>query len=75
MRVKDILLEPLNIHDKKNSKSHKMVDSVLNALREVGLGPPEEIADRPPLYTLRRAKTESGNSTCPGPSTFTNRCR
>jgi peptide/nickel transport system ATP-binding protein len=50
MKVKDIILEPLNIHDRKNSKSHKL-DSVLNALREVGLEPPEEIADRLP-YTL-----------------------
>jgi peptide/nickel transport system ATP-binding protein len=50
MRVKDIILEPINIHDREATKSHKLED-VQNALREVGLDPPEEIADRFP-YTL-----------------------
>src|SRR5688572_8885261 len=47
MKVRDIIMEPINIHDKRTSKDQK-IENVLNALREVGLEPPEEIATRLP---------------------------
>lgn len=50
MKVRDIIMEPINIHDKRSSKEQKL-ENVLNALREVGLEPPEEVAGRLP-YTL-----------------------
>ena len=50
MKVRDIIMEPINIHDKESSKQQKS-EKVLNALREVGLEPPEEVIDRLP-YTL-----------------------
>src|SRR5215211_6225962 len=50
MKVGDIIMEPINIHDKRTSKEQKL-ENVLNALREVGLEPPEEVAGRLP-YTL-----------------------
>jgi peptide/nickel transport system ATP-binding protein len=50
MKVRDIIMEPINIHDKRASKAQKL-EYVLNALHEVGLEPPEEIAGRLP-YTL-----------------------
>lgn len=50
MKVKDIIMEPINIHEKRTSKEQKL-ENVLNALREVGLEPAEEIASRLP-YTL-----------------------
>lgn len=50
MKVKDIIMEPINIHEKRTSKEQKL-ENVLNALREVGLEPADEIASRLP-YTL-----------------------
>jgi peptide/nickel transport system ATP-binding protein len=50
MRVRDIVLEPVNIHDKRSPKEQK-IQKVLIALREVGLEPAEEIAGRLP-YSL-----------------------
>jgi peptide/nickel transport system ATP-binding protein len=50
MKVSDIIMEPINIHDKTATKEQKL-ENVLNALREVGLEPPEEVAGRLP-YTL-----------------------
>jgi peptide/nickel transport system ATP-binding protein len=50
MKVKDIIMEPINIHEKRTSKEQKL-ENVLNALREVGLEPAEEVASRLP-YTL-----------------------
>ena len=50
MKIRDIILEPINIHDKIASKEQKL-EKVLYALDEVGLQPPEDIAGRLP-YTL-----------------------
>jgi peptide/nickel transport system ATP-binding protein len=50
MRVRDIIMEPINIHHNKIPKQLKY-ENVLNALREVGLEPAEEVAARLP-YTL-----------------------
>ena len=50
MRVKDIIMEPINIHDKISSKEQRL-EYVLNALSDVGLEPPADIASRLP-YTL-----------------------
>jgi peptide/nickel transport system ATP-binding protein len=50
MKVKDLIMEPINIHDKISSKEHRL-EQVLNALREVGLEPAEDIAGRLP-FTL-----------------------
>jgi peptide/nickel transport system ATP-binding protein len=50
MKISDIVMEPINIHDKTSSKEHK-IENVLSALREVGLEPAEEIARRLP-YSL-----------------------
>ena len=47
MKIMDIVMEPLNIHDKTSSKEQK-VEKVLSALREVRLEPAEEIAARHP---------------------------
>ncbi|HEY6756097.1 MAG TPA: ATP-binding cassette domain-containing protein [Nitrososphaera sp.] len=50
MKIGAILMEPISIHDKISSKEQK-IEKVLNALREVGLEPPQEIAGRLP-HTL-----------------------
>ena len=50
MKVKDIIMEPINIHDKISSKEQRS-EQVLNALSDVGLEPAEDIAGRLP-YTL-----------------------
>lgn len=50
MRVRDIIMEPINIHDKTSSREQRL-EKVLNALRDVGLEPAEDIAGRLP-YTL-----------------------
>lgn len=47
MKVMDIVMEPVNIHDRASSKEQK-VEKVLAALREVRLEPAEEIAERLP---------------------------
>jgi peptide/nickel transport system ATP-binding protein len=50
MKISDIVMEPLNIHDKTSSKEQKM-EKVLAAVQDVGLEPAEEIANRLP-HTL-----------------------
>ncbi len=50
MKISDIVMEPLNIHDKRMSREQK-VEKVLLAIREVGLEPAEDIAGRLP-HTL-----------------------
>jgi peptide/nickel transport system ATP-binding protein len=50
MKISDIVMEPVNIHDKMSSREQK-IQKVLSALEEVGLEPAEEIARRLP-YTL-----------------------
>ncbi len=50
MKVRDIIMEPLIINDKESSKEQK-IERVLNALREVGLEPAQDIAGRLP-FTL-----------------------
>ncbi|MDP8902827.1 MAG: ATP-binding cassette domain-containing protein, partial [Thermoproteota archaeon] len=50
MKVRDIVMEPISIHDSRISKQQKL-ENVLTALREVGLEPAEEVAGRLP-YTL-----------------------
>jgi peptide/nickel transport system ATP-binding protein len=47
MKIVDIVMEPLNIHDKASSKLEKL-EKVLGALREVRLEPAEDIAARHP---------------------------
>jgi peptide/nickel transport system ATP-binding protein len=47
MKIMDIVMEPVNIHDKTSSKEQKM-DKVLSALRDVRLEPAGEIAVRFP---------------------------
>ncbi|MGI0048319.1 MAG: dipeptide/oligopeptide/nickel ABC transporter ATP-binding protein [Nitrososphaera sp.] len=47
MKIMDIVMEPLNIHDRASSKEKK-VEKVLAALREVRLEPAEEIAAKYP---------------------------
>lgn len=47
MKVMDIVMEPVNIHDGSSSKGQK-VEKVLAALREVRLEPAEEISSRLP---------------------------
>lgn len=47
MKIIDIVMEPLNIHDKTSSKEQK-IEKVLAALRDVRLEPAEEIAGRLP---------------------------
>jgi peptide/nickel transport system ATP-binding protein len=50
MKISDIVMEPLNIHDKTSSKEQK-IEKVLSAIEDVGLTPAEEIAGRLP-HTL-----------------------
>jgi peptide/nickel transport system ATP-binding protein len=50
MRIKDIIMEPINIHDKISSKEQRL-EYVLNALSDVGLEPPTDLASRLP-HTL-----------------------
>ena len=50
MKISDIVMEPVNIHDNISSREQK-IQKVLSALRGVGLEPAEEIAHRLP-YTL-----------------------
>lgn len=47
MKINDIVMEPLQIHDKTSSRENKL-DKVLGALREVRLEPAEQIAGRFP---------------------------
>lgn len=47
MKIMDIVMEPLNIHDKNSSKSVRK-EKVLKALAEVQLKPAEEIAQKVP---------------------------
>ncbi|MFL6371704.1 MAG: ABC transporter ATP-binding protein [Nitrososphaera sp.] len=50
MKVRDIIMEPLMVNDKEAPKEQKL-ERVLNALREVGLEPSQDIAGRLP-FTL-----------------------
>ena len=50
MKVSEIVLEPVNIHDKGSSREQK-IQKVLSALQDVGLEPAEEIAGMLP-YSL-----------------------
>jgi peptide/nickel transport system ATP-binding protein len=50
MKVSEIVLEPVNIHDKKSSREEK-IQKVLSSLQDVGLEPAEEIAGMLP-YSL-----------------------
>jgi peptide/nickel transport system ATP-binding protein len=50
MKVREIIMEPINIHYNQISKQQKY-DIVLNALHDVGLEPAEEVTGRLP-YTL-----------------------
>jgi len=50
IKVSDIIMEPITINDKLASKEEKQ-ERVLDALREVGIEPPEDIAGRLP-FTL-----------------------
>src|SRR5919206_1219764 len=43
MKISDIIMEPVDIHDKTSSKKQK-IEIVLSALQEVGLEPAEDIA-------------------------------
>jgi peptide/nickel transport system ATP-binding protein len=47
MKIMDIIMEPLNIHDGASTRQQK-IDKVLAALRDVRLEPAEEIAGRLP---------------------------
>ena len=47
MKIMDVVMEPLSIHDRASSKQQK-VEKVLAALREVRLEPAEEIAAKLP---------------------------
>jgi peptide/nickel transport system ATP-binding protein len=47
MKITDIVMEPLNIHDKASSRDQK-IEKVISALRDVRLEPAEEIAGRLP---------------------------
>lgn len=47
MKIMDIVMEPLSIHDKASTKEQK-ADKVLKALEEVRLVPAQEIAQRRP---------------------------
>jgi peptide/nickel transport system ATP-binding protein len=47
MKIVDIVMEPLNIHDRASSKEQK-IEKVLSSLREVRLEPAEEITGRLP---------------------------
>jgi peptide/nickel transport system ATP-binding protein len=47
MKILDIVMEPLNIHDKESGKEQK-IEKVLKALEEVRLEPVEEIAAKYP---------------------------
>jgi peptide/nickel transport system ATP-binding protein len=50
MKISDIVMEPLNIHDKTSSREQK-IEKILSAIQDVGLEPSEEIANRLP-HTL-----------------------
>jgi peptide/nickel transport system ATP-binding protein len=47
MKIMDIVMEPLNIHDKQSSKEEK-IEKVLSALQDVRLEPAQDIASRLP---------------------------
>lgn len=47
MKIMDIVMEPLNIHDKQGSKEEK-IEKVLSALQDVRLEPTQDIASRLP---------------------------
>src|ERR671924_392090 len=47
MKIMDIVMEPLNIHDKQSSKEEK-IEKVLSALQDVRVEPAQDIASRLP---------------------------
>jgi peptide/nickel transport system ATP-binding protein len=50
MKIRDIVMEPVNIHDKTSSREQK-IEKVLSAIEDVGLEPAQDIAWRLP-HTL-----------------------
>lgn len=48
MRVMDIVMEPLNIHERKVSSRHERIEKVLSSLNDVRLHPADSIADQFP---------------------------
>ena len=50
MKIRDIVMEPVNIHDKTSSREQK-IEKVLSAIENVGLEPAQDIAWRLP-HTL-----------------------
>jgi peptide/nickel transport system ATP-binding protein len=48
MRVMDIVMEPLNIHERKVSTRHERIEKVLSSLNDVRLHPADSIADQFP---------------------------
>ena len=48
MRVMDIVMEPLNIHERQVSSKHQRIEKVLGSLQDVRLHPADSIADQFP---------------------------
>lgn len=48
MRVMDIVMEPLNIHERQVSSRHERIEKVLSSLNDVRLHPADSIADQFP---------------------------
>ena len=48
MRVMDIVMEPLNIHERQVSSKHQRIEKVLSSLQDVRLHPADSIADQFP---------------------------
>ena len=48
MRVMDIVMEPLNIHERQVSSKHERIEKVLGSLQDVRLHPADSIADQFP---------------------------
>ena len=48
MRVMDIVMEPLNIHERQVSSKPERIERVLSSLQDVRLHPPDSIADQFP---------------------------
>ncbi|MDQ3976348.1 MAG: ATP-binding cassette domain-containing protein [Thermoproteota archaeon] len=48
MRVMDIVMEPLNIHERQVSSKHERIEKVLSSLQDVRLHPADSIADQFP---------------------------
>ena len=48
LRVMDIVMEPLNIHERQVSSKHERIEKVLSSLQDVRLHPADSIADQFP---------------------------